>query len=138
MTKKNVLFIEFIALLLIILLAIVDANFENVCMYVPEYGYSVKYCETFALSLFPLLSLIPFSIIFFFLREEVFRAWWNFARWFVLVIMFITLLISVSDTGGGMAGAMGDSFSYFILGVLYTIFVVTSLVKIARAYRRVK
>jgi len=130
------LFIEFIAVLLIVLLAVVDANFENVCMYVPEYGYSVKYCELFALSLFPLLSLIPFSIIFFFLHEDVFRAWWNFACWFVPVIMLVTFLLNSAHRGGGIAGAMAGSFNAFVLIVLYAIFVITSLVKIARAYRK--
>ena len=83
----------------------------------------------------PLILVFLFSIITYKMQEDVFRAWWNFARWFVPVIMFVTFLIGFADTGGGVAGAAGDSFSYFILGVLYAIFVITSLVKIVRAYR---
>lgn len=138
MTKKNVLFLGLAALALIILLAIIDANFGRSCVYEPEDGYSVKYCENFALSLLPLLSLIPFSIFFFFLREEVFRVWWNFVRWFVPIIMLATFLLNSAHRGGGIAGAAAASFNMFVLGILYVIFVVVSLVKIVREHRKNK
>lgn len=81
---------------------------------------------------FPFLFL--FSLITYKMRDEAFRAWWNFARWWVPVIIVATLFLNnIGGSGGGYIG-MGQDFTMFILGTLYTVLVVVSLVKIVRAY----
>jgi hypothetical protein len=87
-----------------------------------------------------LIPVFLFSLITYKMRDEVFQAWWKFARWFVPVIMLVTLLINSQSRGGGMgiSGAISSSFNLFIIGIFYAIFVITSLVKITLAYRRVK
>lgn len=87
---------------------------------------------------FPFIPVFLLSLITYKLREEVFRAWWNFARWFVPIIMLVTFLLNSAHRGGGIAGAAAGGFNILILGIFYVIFVITSLVKIAGAYRKNK
>lgn len=80
--------------------------------------------------------LFALSLITYKMRDEVFRAWWNFAWWWALVIIAITLLLT-NASGGGTLG-MNQDFTVFILGILYAILIVTSLIKIARMYLKTK
>jgi hypothetical protein len=82
---------------------------------------------------FPLFVL---SLITYKMKDEVFRAWWNFARWWVPVIIAATFLLN-NASGGGTLG-MDKDFTAFILIILYSVLIVTSLVKIARAYLKTK
>ena len=83
---------------------------------------------------FPFLFL--FSLISYKMRDEVFQAWWNFARWWVPVIIVSTFLLdNASGTGGGYLG-MGQDFIFLIQGILYTILILGSLWKITRMYLR--
>jgi hypothetical protein len=81
-----------------------------------------------------LLSLITYKM-----RDEVFHAWWNFARWWVPVIIVATLLLnSASDGGGGMGGGglASGMLDFAVLWILYIILVIVSLAKIVRAYSK--
>jgi hypothetical protein len=82
-----------------------------------------------------LLSLITYKM-----RDEVFRAWWNFARWWVPVIILVTYLQSTQNGGGGMGigGAMSSAFDAIILGFFYVVLVIVSLWRIVRKYRQLK
>ena len=71
------------------------------------------------------------------MKEEVFRTWWNFARWWVPVIIIATLLLENAGGGGGW-GISSGIFEFAVLWLLYIIFIVTSLVKIVRAYLRTR
>jgi len=86
--------------------------------------------------IFPFVFL--FSLITYKMRDEVFQAWWRFARFFVPVIMLVTFLINSRSRSGGMgiSGAIAGSFDMFIIGLFYAIFIITSLVKITLAYRK--
>ena len=85
-------------------------------------------------------GILFFSLITYKMREEVFQAWWRFARWWVLVIVAVTLFLQNAGGGGGIgiSGAVGGAFDALILGILYVILVITSLVKIVRAYLKTK
>jgi hypothetical protein len=85
-----------------------------------------------------LIPVFIFSLITYKMREEVFRAWWRFALWFVPVIMLVTFLFNSQNRGGGMVATMAGGFDILIIGIFYTIFVITSLVKIILTYRQVK
>ncbi len=133
MTKKSVFIVGLGTLIIIILVGLI--NGES-CRHVSEYGHTTDYCGIFAFSILPLLLLIPFSAILYFFHDEVFRAWWNFARWFMPIIIVITFFLS-NMGGGGTLGLNGD-FAAFILIILYSIFIITSLVKIIRAYLKTR
>lgn len=86
----------------------------------------------------PLLPVFVFSSTTYFMREEVFRAWWNFARWWVLVIVVASIFTSAIDNAQ-RGSSIGDfSMSVVILVPLYTLFIVISLVSITRAYLRAR
>ncbi|MDO8566233.1 MAG: hypothetical protein Q7S04_03560 [Candidatus Moranbacteria bacterium] len=72
------------------------------------------------------------------MQEEVFQAWWRFARWFVPIIIIVTYLLNTSHEQSGFGGVAQGAFDFLILIVLYIIFIITSLVRIILAYRRVK
>ncbi len=87
---------------------------------------------------FPFVFLL--SLITYRMRDEVFRAWWNFARWWVPVIILVTYLQSTQSGGGGLGigGAMSSAFDAFILGFFYAVLVIVSLWRIVRKYRQMK
>lgn len=88
----------------------------------------------------PLLPIFLLSLITYKMRDEVFRAWWRFARWWASVIVAVTLLLERAGGGGGIGigGAVSTAFDILVLGVLYTVLVVVSLIQIAQAYFRAK
>lgn len=132
-TKRNTLVIGIIALIIPILLWILEVRFGLSCRYVNGNGHTIKYCGVITLSLLPIISLIPFSVILYFLRDEVFHAWWRFARWWVPVIVAVTLFVQNAGGGGGW-GMNGGAFDAFFIGIFYAIFIIVSLVKIFNAY----
>lgn len=80
------------------------------------------------------LSLIFLSIITYRLKDEIFRAWWSFALWWVPVIVIVTLLLENAGGGGGGWGISSGLFEFAILWLFYIIFITTSLVKIIKAH----
>jgi len=136
MTKKSVLWIGIIGMVLFF-----------VAMFPVDAGICVKSnydCRTISDLIQNILGVFPFvlffSIITYKMREEVFQAWWQFARWFVPVIIVATWLINSQGggNGSGIAGAIGKGFDNLVLGIFYAIFVITSVVKIVLAYRKGK
>jgi hypothetical protein len=90
------------------------------------------------MSFIALFPMFLFSLITYKMREEVFQAWWSFARWFVPVIIGVTFLLktSVNDSGGSLSSP--GTLSFVVLTILYPVFALVSVVKIVRAYRRSK
>lgn len=136
MTKKIVLWVSVILNVLLLSLAYIQSG---------EICYSKDWCNKLWDSinitgeiLFVFIPIFLLSLITYKMHEEVFRAWWNFARWFVPIIMLVTFLLNSAHRGGGIAGAAAGGFNILILGIFYVIFVITSLVKIAGAYRKNK
>lgn len=87
---------------------------------------------------FPFLFLL--SLITYKMRDEVFRAWWSFVRWWVPVIIVTTLLLNSAggDGGGGMGGGglASGMLDFAVLVLLYAILVIVSFFRIVRAYRK--
>lgn len=109
-----------------------------------SYCYNNAYCLGIRHALnIDILDLIFLTIPLFFLslityrlRDEIFTAWWNFARWWVLAIIIITFILN-SMSGGGTLG-MDRDFTAFTLIILYSILSVGSLVKITRTHVRLR
>jgi hypothetical protein len=84
---------------------------------------------------FPPLLLL--SLLTYRMHDEVFRAWWNFARWIVPVIAFATLLANIMPSNRGFFNM--DALIYLlVLAPLYAVFILVSLWKIVRTYRELK
>jgi len=93
----------------------------------------------------PLLVVFSFSIatflillVLYFLREEIFRAWWRFARWYlgILSALFLSMFISGYERSSGMGGPNigGDLESNIIFFAV--LFLLISLGVIIAKYRK--
>lgn len=155
-TKKNmkrvVLVTSFIPCLILLVFFLVN-KIQGPCS-VTQIDFSktppvtnvIKYCDKLVTDFAPqvmwqfiaflsffLLPLFLLSILTYRMKDEVFRVWWNFARWWVPVIIGVTLFVQNAGGGGGW-GMNGGAFDAFFIGIFYFIFIVVSLVKIVRAY----
>lgn len=132
MSKKVVFFGECGVIIFLLILAYVQSG--DIC-------YSRDWCralwspmnrlgETLLVS----IPMFLFSLITYKMKDEVFQAWWSFARWYVPALIVATFLLNNADTGSGYLNA-GASLIFLILFILYAIFVLVSLIKIVCAYR---
>lgn len=87
-----------------------------------------------------MIPVFFFSLITYKMQDEVFRSWWGFARWFVPVIVLVTLFQNMQSGGGGLGigGAVSGAFDFLVLVLLYAIFVIVSIVRIVSGYFRSK
>ncbi|MCK9344996.1 MAG: hypothetical protein M0P64_02630 [Candidatus Pacebacteria bacterium] len=148
MTKNTLLIIILSALLLVSVVIWLD-SLHGYCPGVYMDSSGVEYCtkrisdyfpEPLVLSILALsLSLLPFSLLTYWTKEEVFRAWWNPAiRFWIPAIVIVTIFTAWMDSGSGAMGVVDFSPGLPILVLLYSLFVITSLVKIIRTYLRTR
>lgn len=142
-TKKVVLFTSLA--LLGVFFIINEPIIFGLCKSISSYDTGTKYCtdsrvdfvseDLLLLTFFLAVSFIVFTLSTYKMREEVFRAWWNFARWFAPIVVLVTLFINMQNSGGlGIGGAIGGSFDMLVIGTFYAIFIGVSLWKIASTY----
>src|SRR3989344_5364680 len=121
-TKKNVFFVGLLGTLFLIIgfsLGSDSCSLNNLCTKIYDFINSdFINSDFFATLIFLTIPLFILSLITYKMRDEVFRAWWNFARWWVLVIIAVTLFLQ--NAGGGGWGISSGGFDTFILSVLYT------------------
>lgn len=117
-----------------VFLSLLGALLYDVC------GSYWTFCRgTFGIIAYP-FSVLPsvffFSLITYKMREEVFQAWWEFARWFVPVIIFVTYILEKNAGSGGMGieGVIQQGFTTAIILAFYVIFILVSIIRIAWAY----
>ncbi len=135
MTKKSALLAGLVMTLLFFSQFLFDSNTcgkNGICNRVGDFLNQDNLSYIIIAPFFLLLSLITYKM-----KEETFRSWWNFARWFVPIIMVVTFLLEHAGSGGGYLNA-GQDFTFFILFILYSILIITSLTKIVLAYRRIQ
>lgn len=130
-TKKNVLLISFFGILFIWLLFILDTHacyINEICKNIRHFLNQDIFAVIFVAPVIFLLSLITYRM-----KEEVFRAWWNFAFWFAPIII-VFQYIFMNSGGGGYIG--NNDFAIFFTSLFYIAFILVSIIKIVRAYRR--
>ena len=132
-TKKGVFLIGITGSILLFLPAVL--NKISPCNESNWFFCSDSY-EILAFFVLPLFPIFFLSLITYRMKDEIFRAWWNFARWWVLVIIVVTLILN-NLSGGGTIG-MDKDFTAFILIILYSILILDSLAKITRTYLRLR
>jgi hypothetical protein len=136
MTKKNVLFISLIGTLLFFSQFLFDSGSCGNAKLCNKIGDVLNQDNLTLIFIIPFVFLL--SLITYKMREEVFQAWWNFARWFVPIIIIVTYLINSAHQQGGFAGVAQGAFEFLILFVFYALFIIITLVRIILAYRRLK
>lgn len=129
--KKNVFLMSGLGSVLFVSLLMLLLNnycwsFGDFCRNV--YGFLVYF-------IFPLPVVLVFSLITYKMKDEVFQAWFRFARWFVPIIMFFQFVF-MNSSGGGSIG--NNDFAIFFTSLFYIAFVLISLIKIVRAYKRTR
>jgi uncharacterized membrane protein YGL010W len=88
-------------------------------------------------ALLPLALIFLLSLITYKMHDEVFRAWWNFSRWMVPIIVFATIAIQFVPSNRGFFNM--DALIYLlVLAPLYAMFILVSFWKIFRKYRELK
>lgn len=133
MTKKSILAVSFVYIAYLISLFAVGIFCKKNWCELREDGILVSILY----GLFPLAIIFFLSLLTYRMREEVFHAWWNFARWMVPIIIVATIVIKLMPSNGGFFNM--DALIYLlVLAPLYSIFILTSLWKIFRAYRATK
>ena len=80
-------------------------------------------------ALFPLAVVFIFSLVTYFMREEVFRTWWNFARWMVPVVIIATFTVNAVPKEHGFF-SMNGLIYLVLIAPLYAIFILASLILI--------
>lgn len=96
---------------------------------------------TFLLLLAAPISALPFSVATYKMNDAVFRAWRNFAGWWIFLILGISYLLIEGgrSTGGlGISGAMEGSFILLIIFLLYAIFFLVSIFLIVRTWLKTR
>ena len=133
MTKRNVLIASVVYVIFFILVFLASEYCNSTWCRVHD-------DDPLGLIFFIFLPLIPtffLSLITYKMHDEVFCAWWRFARWWVPVIIAVTLFVQNAGGGGGW-GMNGGAFDAFFIGIFYFIFILVSLIKIVRAYLKTK
>jgi hypothetical protein len=90
-------------------------------------------------------TLIFFPFIFFFslltytMSDAIFRTWWKFARWAIPTVFALVILVNLRlhHTPGGWLN-MDAQIDLLLVGVVYGIFVIGSIISIVRGYKSKK
>ncbi len=134
MTKKSVLIVAGIIAVVPIILEYLGTY--SVCDFVLMNGHQGScpfVMSGMELVLFPTIPLSLFSLITYKMSEGVFQAWWRFARIFVPLAMFL-ILITPAYTHNWMFPVTKGTVAV----ALSALFVLISVIRIVRAYRRSK
>ncbi len=132
MTKKSVLLISVVYLMYVLGILLVDTTCKSLWCNIRDDDFFGQIFFAFS----PLGATFLLSLITYKMKEEVFHVWWNFARWFVPIIIVVTYLLNNAPTGNSLNA--GQDATFLILFILYAILIITSLTKIVRTYRKTK
>ena len=123
-SKKIVLTISFICLLFLVGTSVFVCNIDNWCAnHSPQ---TLGFLSTIVFPPFVLVFL--FSLITFKMKDDVFRAWRNFAVWAVPLIIAVALLLAYLPSQGGMAAVIGGAYILLLIYLLNILFFIISLV----------
>jgi hypothetical protein len=138
LTKKNVLVISMLTTALLLVWQYAMSTF-GLCRVGGIYNFSCYDISNFIqFSFFPASAFVfIFSLVIFWMKEEVFKAWYKVASWFVPVIILTTIYLNATSSTGGFFN-MDKEINFLILLILYSIFVITSIWKIVTTYRKTK
>jgi len=101
----------------------------------PPYSYSTcsDFSESLAMLFFPILPLFFFSLVTYFMREEIFQSWWRFARVWVPLSM-IAILLAPAYASDWMFPIDKGRIAFFTA----VVFVIISLILIVREKLRLR
>jgi hypothetical protein len=134
LTKKSVFYLSIIPVLIFIGLGVSQNTFCYETSWCRNKWEFINILGSLLISFFPVFLL---SLVTFWMKEEVFKAWYKVASWFVPVIVLTTIYLNATSSSGGFFN-MDKEINFLILLILYSIFVLTSIWKIVTTYRKTK
>ena len=81
----------------------------------------------------PIFPLFFFSLVTYWMRDEVYRAWFKFAKWWIPGSMLL-ILLTPSDTGGGGFGPQLSFGKPDVALLASLLFFIISTVLVTRAF----
>jgi hypothetical protein len=132
--KKKVFILSIIGTVMLLVPFLYNAVFDcykdNIFICSDDYGY-------IAILLISSLPVLLFSLVTFWMKEAVFKAWYAVASWFVPVIVLTTIYLNATSSNGGFFN-MDKEINFLILLTLYSLFFIISIWKIVATYRKTK
>lgn len=139
-TKRGVFAISLSYVLFLVALYVLSLlNLSRVDCYAHSWcrDYVGVFLSLVVFGFFPLFPAFLLSLITYKMQDEVFRAWWNFARFMVPIIMLATLLVNMMPRDGGFFNMDGLVY-LLVIAPLYAILTFVSLWRIVRKYLELK
>lgn len=119
MTKKLILSSSIIATCMVLFTAFI---YPSIC---PYKSFCWGYIDTInflTLISLPLLLMLPFSLITYKMRNEVFEYWRNFSLWYLPAMIVFTLILISGGHGGDFAGVVSGWFDGVVILALAVIY----------------
>lgn len=136
MTKKNILIGSGSGVVILLLWNYIG-NY-HICDFVTQNG-SAGDCPllltSMGINFLPIFPLFLFSLIAYFMREEIFRAWVRFATWWIPISMFCILITPTDYGGAGIGMSLGKPDVALVTSFF---FVLISLILIAYKFFKLK
>jgi hypothetical protein len=140
--KKNIQKIIFFVSFTVILMTFMSMEELGICRNLLgiKSGCLIKIKDLYEnLFLIFSISIFPFSLITYPMKEQVFQRWFRFAVWAVPALVIAFFVFPTSVRGGfGIGSMITEGFNTIILIILFSAFFITSIVKIIRAYKESK
>ncbi len=130
-TKRNVLMVTIFAIVLMELLA---RSLEIGFCGTRDYGCASVY-DGMAATLLIFVPVLFFSLLTYFVRNEIFGGWMKFAVWWVPLTVVLALLLPNNDQSQSIG--MGSTQGLFVI-VMTLIFIIVSLIIIVAKYMAMK
>lgn len=92
-----------------------------------EYGECMDYLHSFLGFFIPILPVFALSIIAYFLREEVFRAWMKFVYWWIPLTMFMILISP--EYGQELMPVEKGTVAVFFSGIFIIVSLIIMIIK---------
>ncbi len=97
-----------------------------------EYGQCMDVLYSIIVNFIPFLAVFSLSLITYKMRDEVYRTWFKFARWYVPLSMLLILI--TPEYGGELFNPIQKGSVAFLLTALF--FVVSLLIVAIKYFRR--
>jgi hypothetical protein len=127
---SSVMYLFFISYQTLAAGGICDVNNFILC------GYSMDQIKNI-FNFFPFILF--FSLLTYTLSNAVFTTWWKFARWAIPLVFTLIIMINLRlhHTPGGWLN-MDAQIDSLLVGVVYGVFTIGSIISIVRGYKSKK
>lgn len=137
---KRIIFISSLLLMVFVLFSVEELGFCRTFLMKGGIGCPVDIKDWLENILCLLtISLLPVSLITFRMKIEVFSKWFNFAIWYIPLLILTMIYFPLSVKGGlGAGSGITEGFNALVQILVFSVFVIISIIKIVRTYNKNK